>query len=138
VHQNGELGREPTPRGALLRTLGRGLFELGPGQQGVDFRANLIRIDIHCLGASVRRAHGCLTSSFVSVVGHTVLARTHPSSRPSSNHGRITDSAGRRLAGAVPDMVPQIGGSISFAPQVDEVAKWQSYDTRTATAQFAA
>jgi hypothetical protein len=35
-------------------------------------------------------------------------------------------------------MVLQIGGSISFAPEGDEVAKWQSCDTRTATAQFAA
>ena len=43
-----------------------------------------------------------------------------------------------RLREAVPDMVLQIGGSISFAHEVDGVAKWQSYDTSTATAQFAA
>jgi uncharacterized protein (DUF849 family) len=43
-----------------------------------------------------------------------------------------------RLQEVVPDMALQIGGSISFAPEGDEVAKWQSYDTRTATAQFAA
>ena len=35
-----------------------------------------------------------------------------------------------RLREAVPDMVLQIGGSISFAPEGDQVAKWQSYDTR--------
>ena len=43
-----------------------------------------------------------------------------------------------RLRAVVPDMALQIGGSISFAPEGDEVAKWQSYDTRTATTQFAA
>jgi uncharacterized protein (DUF849 family) len=35
-----------------------------------------------------------------------------------------------RLREAVPDMVLQVGGSISFAPEGDQVAKWQSYDTR--------
>jgi hypothetical protein len=35
---------------------------------------------------------------------------------------------GRREA--VPDMVLQIGGSISFAPEGDEVVHWQGYDTR--------
>lgn len=35
-----------------------------------------------------------------------------------------------RLREAVPDMVLQIGGSISFAPEGEGAAKWQSYDTR--------
>ncbi|MFE3055996.1 3-keto-5-aminohexanoate cleavage protein [Nocardia sp. NPDC059239] len=35
-----------------------------------------------------------------------------------------------RLREAVPDMVLQVGGSISFAPEGDAVAKWRSYDTR--------
>jgi uncharacterized protein (DUF849 family) len=35
-----------------------------------------------------------------------------------------------RLREAVPDMVLQIGGSISFAPEGDHMAAWQGYDTR--------
>jgi uncharacterized protein (DUF849 family) len=35
-----------------------------------------------------------------------------------------------RLREAVPDMVLQVGGSISFAPEGDAAAKWQGYDTR--------
>ncbi len=35
-----------------------------------------------------------------------------------------------RLRKAVPDMVLQVGGSISFAPEGDNVAAWQGYDTR--------
>lgn len=35
-----------------------------------------------------------------------------------------------RLREAVPKMVLQVGGSISFAPEGDGVAKWQGYDTR--------
>jgi hypothetical protein len=34
-----------------------------------------------------------------------------------------------RLRAAVPKMVLQIGGSISFAPEGDEAAHWQGYDT---------
>ena len=35
-----------------------------------------------------------------------------------------------RLREAVPGMVLQVGGSISFSPEGDEAAHWQSYDTR--------
>jgi uncharacterized protein (DUF849 family) len=35
-----------------------------------------------------------------------------------------------RLREAVPDMVLQVGGSISFAPEGDQMAAWQGYDTR--------
>jgi uncharacterized protein (DUF849 family) len=41
-----------------------------------------------------------------------------------------------RLRDAVPDMVLQIGGSISFSPEGDEVAHWQSYDTRHMLAEI--
>ena len=33
-------------------------------------------------------------------------------------------------------MVLQIGGSISFAPEGDEVAHWQAYDTRHMLAEI--
>ena len=41
-----------------------------------------------------------------------------------------------RLREAVPDMVLQVGGSISFAPECDDVAKWQTYDTRHMLAEI--
>jgi uncharacterized protein (DUF849 family) len=42
-----------------------------------------------------------------------------------------------RLRGAVPDMILQVGGSISFAPETDsESAKWLSDDTRHMLAEL--
>lgn len=41
-----------------------------------------------------------------------------------------------RLREAVPDMVLQVGGSISFAPEGDGAAHWQSYDTRHMLAEL--
>jgi len=41
-----------------------------------------------------------------------------------------------RLRVAVPDMVLQVGGSISFSPEGDEVAHWQTYDTRHMLAEI--
>ena len=40
-----------------------------PGNRGAE-----IGIDIHCVRPCVRCAHGCLTSSFVTVMGHNILA----------------------------------------------------------------
>ena len=41
-----------------------------------------------------------------------------------------------RLRQAVPKMILQVGGSISFAPEGKEKAKWQSYDTRHMLAEI--
>jgi hypothetical protein len=41
-----------------------------------------------------------------------------------------------RLRAAVPKMVLQVGGSISFAPEGDKAAKWQRYDTRHMLAEI--
>lgn len=41
-----------------------------------------------------------------------------------------------RLREAVPDMVLQVGGSISFSPEGDEAAHWQTYDTRHMLAEI--
>src|SRR5512144_915294 len=42
-----------------------------------------------------------------------------------------------RLRDAVPDMILQVGGSISFAPETDgEAAKWLSDDTRHMLAEL--
>jgi uncharacterized protein (DUF849 family) len=53
----------------------------------------------------------------------------------SKNFGEYADQIGR-LREAVPDMVLQVGGSISFAPEGDQVAQWQSYDTRHMLAEI--
>src|SRR5215831_14082499 len=53
----------------------------------------------------------------------------------SKNFKEYGDLVGR-LRQAVPKMVLQIGGSISFAPEGDEKAKWQSYDTRHMLAEI--
>jgi uncharacterized protein (DUF849 family) len=42
----------------------------------------------------------------------------------------------RRLREAVPEMVLQVGGSISFAPDGAQAAQWQSYDTRHMLAEI--
>ena len=53
----------------------------------------------------------------------------------SKNFQEYADQIGR-LREAVPDMVLQVGGSISFAPEGDETAKWQAYDTRHMLAEI--
>jgi uncharacterized protein (DUF849 family) len=53
----------------------------------------------------------------------------------SKNFQEYSDQIGR-LREAVPDMVLQIGGSISFAPEGNEVAHWQGYDTRHMLAEI--
>jgi uncharacterized protein (DUF849 family) len=57
-------------------------------------------------------------------------------------NGKISKDIGEygaqiaRLREAVPDMVLQVGGSISFAPEGGDVAKWQAYDTRHMLAEI--
>jgi uncharacterized protein (DUF849 family) len=53
----------------------------------------------------------------------------------SKNFGEYADQVGR-LREAVPDMVLQVGGSISFAPEGGDVARWQAYDTRHMLAEI--
>jgi uncharacterized protein (DUF849 family) len=53
----------------------------------------------------------------------------------SKNFAEYADQIGR-LREAVPDMVLQVGGSISFAPEGDQVAQWQEYDTRHMLAEI--
>jgi uncharacterized protein (DUF849 family) len=53
----------------------------------------------------------------------------------SKNFKDYADQIGR-LRAAVPKMILQVGGSISFAPEGDEVAHWQTYDTRHMLAEI--
>jgi uncharacterized protein (DUF849 family) len=70
--------------------------------------------------------------------GATVLhvhVRDPKTGHVSKNFKEYSDQIGR-LRAAVPKMILQIGGSISFAPEGDEVAHWQTYDTRHMLAEI--
>jgi uncharacterized protein (DUF849 family) len=70
--------------------------------------------------------------------GATVLhihVRDPKTGHISKNFSEYAEQIGR-LRAAVPKMVLQVGGSISFAPEGDDAAKWQSYDTRHMLAEI--
>jgi uncharacterized protein (DUF849 family) len=70
--------------------------------------------------------------------GATVLhvhVRDPKTGHISKNFKEYSDQIGR-LRAAVPKMILQIGGSISFAPEGNEVAHWQTYDTRHMLAEI--
>ncbi|GAA0641744.1 3-keto-5-aminohexanoate cleavage protein [Brevundimonas lenta] len=77
--------------------------------------------------AQVQKAVDCYNA------GATVLhihVRDPQTGKISKNFNEYNDQIGR-LRNAVPKMVLQVGGSISFAPPADgEMAQWQGYDTR--------
>jgi len=76
--------------------------------------------------AQVQKAVDCYNA------GATVLhvhVRDPETGHISKNFKQYSDQIGR-LRAAVPKMILQIGGSISFAPEGNEAAHWQSYDTR--------
>jgi uncharacterized protein (DUF849 family) len=76
-------------------------------------------VDCYNAGASVLHVH----------------VRDPKTGRISKNFDEYSAQIGR-LREAVPDMVLQIGGSISFAPEGDETAHWQGYDTRHMLAEI--
>jgi uncharacterized protein (DUF849 family) len=71
--------------------------------------------------------------------GATILhihVRDPKTGKISKNFKEYSDQIGR-LRAAVPKMVLQVGGSISFAPESSgAAAKWQSYDTRHMLAEL--
>ena len=70
--------------------------------------------------------------------GATVLhihVRDPKTGHISKNFNEYNDQIGR-LRQAVPKMVLQVGGSISFAPEGEQAATWQSYDTRHMLAEI--
>jgi uncharacterized protein (DUF849 family) len=80
----------------------------------------------------VRRAVECYEAGASCLHIHV---RDPETGKISKNFQEYADQIGR-LREAVPDMVLQIGGSISFAPEGDEAAHWQGYDTRHMLAQI--
>ncbi|HEY7067646.1 MAG TPA: 3-keto-5-aminohexanoate cleavage protein [Chloroflexota bacterium] len=70
--------------------------------------------------------------------GATILhihVRDPESGKISKNFKQYGEQIGR-LRAAVPKMILQVGGSISFAPEGDEMAHWQTYDTRHMLAEL--
>src|SRR5262245_56838162 len=71
--------------------------------------------------------------------GATILhihVRDPKTGKISKNFQEYSDQIGR-LRAAVPKMVLQVGGSVSFAPEWGaDAAKWQSYDTRHMLAEL--
>jgi uncharacterized protein (DUF849 family) len=82
--------------------------------------------------AQVQKAVDCYNA------GATVLhlhVRDPKTGHISKNFSEYSDLVGR-LRQAVPKMVIQIGGSISFAPEPGKEAHWQGYDTRHMLAEI--
>jgi uncharacterized protein (DUF849 family) len=75
----------------------------------------------------VQKARDCYNAG--ATVMH-IHVRDPKTGHISKNFQEYADQIGR-LRPAVPKMVLQVGGSISFAPEAgDNAAKWQGYDTR--------
>jgi uncharacterized protein (DUF849 family) len=82
--------------------------------------------------AQVQKAVDCYNA------GATVLhlhVRDPKTGHISKNFSEYNDMVGR-LRKAVPKMIIQIGGSISFAPEPGKEAHWQGYDTRHMLAEI--
>jgi uncharacterized protein (DUF849 family) len=80
-----------------------------------------VQVGIDCYEAGARILH--------------IHVRDPKTGKISKNFDEYADQIGR-MREAVPDMILQVGGSISFAPEGDAVAKWQSYDTRHMLAEI--
>ena len=73
----------------------------------------------------VQKAVDCYNAGATMLHIHVRDPKTGHISKNLKEYGDLVG----RLRQAVPKMVLQVGGSISFAPEGDEKAKWQSYDT---------
>src|SRR5260370_34794121 len=80
----------------------------------------------------VQKAVDCYNAGATMLQIHVRDPKTGHISKNLKEYGNLVG----RLRHAVPKMVLQIGGSISFAPEGDEKAKWQSYDTRPMLAEI--
>jgi uncharacterized protein (DUF849 family) len=80
----------------------------------------------------VQKAVDCYNAGATMLHIHVRDPKTGHISKNLKEYGDLVG----RLRHAVPKMVLQIGGSISFAPEGDEKAKWQSYDTRHMLAEI--
>jgi uncharacterized protein (DUF849 family) len=100
----------------------------GPEWMPADFPEDLpISIDEH-----VQKAVDCYNAGATVLHVHVREEDGHGSKRLSKFNELLA-----RLREAVPDMILQVGGSISFAPETEgEAAKWLSDDTRHMLAEL--
>jgi uncharacterized protein (DUF849 family) len=82
--------------------------------------------------AQVQKAVDCYNAGATLLHVHV---RDPKTGRVSKNFKEYADFIGR-LRQAVPQMVLQIGGSISFSPEPGAEAQWQGYDTRHMLAEI--
>jgi hypothetical protein len=73
----------------------------------------------------VQKAEDCYNAGASLLHIHVCDPKTGKISKNFKEYGYLIG----RLRAAVPKMVLQIGGSISFVPEGDEAAHWQGYDT---------
>ena len=83
--------------------------------------------------AQVQKAVDCYNAGASVLHIHVRDPKTGKISKNFDEYNMLMD----RIRRAVPDMVLEIGGSISFAPENEgEKAQWQSYDTRHRIAEI--
>jgi uncharacterized protein (DUF849 family) len=82
--------------------------------------------------AQVQKAVDCYNAGATVLHLHVRDPKTGHISKNFSEYGDLVG----RLRKAVPKMVIQIGGSISFAPEPGKEAHWQGYDTRHMLAEI--
>jgi uncharacterized protein (DUF849 family) len=82
--------------------------------------------------AQVQKAVDCYNAGATVLHLHVRDPATGRISKKLSEYGNLIG----RLREAVPKMVIQIGGSISFAPEPGQEAHWQGYDTRHMLAEI--
>ena len=81
----------------------------------------------------VQKAKDCYNAGATMLHIHVRDPKTGKISKNLREYGELIG----RLRDAVPKMILQVGGSISFAPEPgDEAAQWQSYDTRHMLAEI--
>jgi uncharacterized protein (DUF849 family) len=82
--------------------------------------------------AQVQKAVDCYNAGATVLHIHVRDPKTGKISKKFSDYNYLIG----RLREAVPKMVLQVGGSISFAPEPGAEAKWQGYDTRHLLAEI--
>ena len=82
--------------------------------------------------AQVQKAVDCYNAGATVLHIHVRDPATGRISKKFSDYGYLIE----RLREAVPKMVLQVGGSISFAPEPGQEAHWHGYDTRQMLAEI--
>ena len=104
------------------------------GRSGCQWIARLNRNSPVTCRVSRPRSRWTVTNAGADTPAHP-CARSPRNRAISKNFNQYNDQIGR-LRNAVPKMILQLGGSISFAPEPGEEAHFQSYDSRHKLAEI--